>query len=143
MKYLSALFLLMIISGAVRAQDKADAWVMVKNSPGNLLQIDVSTMKARDKADIYVWGLQSFKDPIAIEGINNRIYKVKTYYLISPDLTKYSILRIAYYGSENRMLKEFSYSDEMQDQSARYNYPVLPGSDVEAICSKTVKYIRK
>lgn len=143
MKYLSALLLILIFSGNFHAQDKSGAWVLVKNSGGNLLQIDVSTLKAREKADIYVWGLQSYKDPIAIEGIDSRIFKVKTYYLINPELRKYSILRVAYYGSENRMLKEFSYLDDIQDQSARYNYPIFPGSDIEAICSKTEKYLRK
>ncbi|HEX2960974.1 MAG: hypothetical protein ACM3UR_09735 [Bacteroidota bacterium] len=143
MKYLSALLMLIIFTAAARAQDKQEAWVMVKNSAGNLLQVDVTTLKAREKADIYVWGLQSFKEPIIIEGISGRIFKVKTYYLINTELSKYSILRIAYYGSENRMLREFSYLDEVQEESVRYNYPILPGSDVEAICSKTVKYLRK
>lgn len=143
MKYLSALLMLIIFTAAARAQDKQEAWVMVKNSAGNLLQVDVTTLKAREKADIYVWGLQSFKEPIIIEGISGRIFKVKTYYLINTELSKYSILRIAYYGSENRMLREFSYLDEVQEESVRYNYPILPVSDVEAICSKTVKYLRK
>ncbi|MGE5430543.1 MAG: hypothetical protein ACM3QX_05675 [Syntrophomonadaceae bacterium] len=143
MKYLYGLVLFVIFTGILTAQDKANAWVLVKNSAGNLLQIDVSTLKTRDKTDIYVWGLQSYKDPIAIEGINNKIFKVKTYYLINPELSKYSILRIAYYGSENRLLTEFNYIDELQAQSAMYNYPILPGSDIEAICSKTIKYLRK
>lgn len=143
MKYLLGLFFLLAFSGVLLPQDKTNAWVQVKNSSGILLQIDISTLKAREKSDIYVWGLQTFKEPIAIEGINNRIFKIKTYYLINPELAKYSILKVAYYGSDNAMLREFSYLDEMQTQSDRYNYPILPGSDIEAICSKTATYVRK
>lgn len=134
---------LLLLSGIMPAQGKDNSWIVVKNTAGNLLQADVSTLKKKEKADIYVWGLQSYKEPIAIEGISSRIYKIKTYYLINPELLKYSILKVAYYGSENRTITEFSYLDEMQQQSARYNYPILPGSDVEAIYNKTVKYLTK
>jgi len=143
MKHLFGLVLLIAFSGIFYCQDNTNPWVVVENSAGNLLQIDISTLKAKEKADIYVWGLQTFKSPVDIEGIGNNIYKVKTYYLINPELGKYSILKVAYYGIENRMLKEFSYLEELSSQSARYNYPIMPGSDVEAIYKKTVKYFRK
>lgn len=133
---------LLLFSGILPAQAKDNSWIIVKNNAGNLLQADVSTLKKKEKSDIFVWGLQSYKEPIAIEGIDSRIYKVKTYYLINPEILKYSILKVAYYGSENRILTEFSYLDELQKQSEPYNYPILPGSDVEAIYNKTAKYLK-
>ncbi|HEX2868101.1 MAG TPA: hypothetical protein VHO03_13730 [Ignavibacteriales bacterium] len=132
---------LLLFSGLLIAQGKDNSWIIVKNTAGYLLQADISTLKKKEKADVYVWGLQSYKEPIVIEGIGSRIYKVKTYYLINTELLKYSILKVTYYGSENRRITEFSYFDEMQQQSARYNYPILPGSDVEAIYNTTAKYL--
>ncbi|MCU7495815.1 MAG: hypothetical protein HF314_00165 [Ignavibacteria bacterium] len=144
MKYLfCVLFILETLPGILSSQEKTATWVIVKNTGDNIIQADFSTVKVKEKSDIYVWGLQSVRQPLKIEGIREDIYKIKTYYLINPELNKYSILKVIYYGSSNRVIREFNYADELKKQGARYNYPILPGSEAEAIYKGTVKYLKE
>lgn len=144
MKYHLGIILLAVLTGMAFGQENTVSWITLNNNAHSSLQIDVSTLKAKENKDIYVWGLQSFKVPFKIEGIDsNKIYRVKTYYLINPGLLQYSILKIAYYGKDNRLLREFSYLDDINAQSSGYNYPILPGSDIETIFNSSLKYIRK
>ncbi len=120
-----------------------EKWVSVYNRNGRSIAVDVFNLNVFTGRDIYVWVMQTNNIPLIIESVPGKIYKTKTYYLINKKLKKYSILQIIYYDKHNNVLRSFSYKVDTKNDAYRYNYPILPGSDMNLVLNTCLKYINK
>ncbi|MGE5457738.1 MAG: hypothetical protein ACM3RX_05230 [Methanococcaceae archaeon] len=137
--------IIMLLSGLMFTSSYGQnsfSWITVSANQSRRLKLDVSTIKQADSSDIYVWALESFAKPVNIENITKGIQKIKTYYIMNRELKKYSIIEIVYYGAGNRRLKDYHYKQSSAAAAFKYNSPILPNTDVEAVFKKCFEYIQ-
>jgi len=125
----------------IHAQSETDKWVKVEGLQAQRLSVDVTGLEKFKGDDFYVNALEEHNPPLIMETVDGKIYKTKTYYLISKKLLKYSLLNITYYDLEDNVLKNYSYQTNSEIEDYKYNYPILPDSDVEMILNTCLKYL--
>lgn len=133
----------LLFAATLLAQDKQKNWVPVGNTYGSEIYIDVSDISKFKGDDIYVWAKQRNDPPITMEGIDEKIYQTKTYYLINKEIKKYSFLQIIYYNKQGNVIKSFDYKRPSDVEKYRYNYPIIEGSDAAAILQTCLTYLNK
>ncbi|MGE5401680.1 MAG: surface-adhesin E family protein [Ignavibacteriales bacterium] len=141
MRRIFVLTCIVFISQAVYSQGTPLNWIQIIHQNNSDVRIDTSTIKRIGNDEILVWGLETYKAPIQIDSVSNKVYRVKTHYLINKNLLRYSILEIVYYDNKNNLLEEFSYSQD-NEQSDGYPYPVLPHSGMESILINSIEHLR-
>lgn len=142
-RYLLAIFLTVFLPSLCAQTPQTSPWIRVENKLNQNLRIDVSTIKKNNDTDIYIWALEVHKQPLLIEGIDQKIYKTKTYYILNSKLKRYSILEIVLYDSLNAVIKDFNYRKNLDQVSLKYNYPIIAESPVEAILQKSTEYLAR
>jgi hypothetical protein len=135
--------LLLLFSITSAAQNNEKSWVPVGNTYGNQIYIDISDISRFKGDDIYVWAKQRHEPPLVIEGIEDKIYRTKTYYLINKKLKKYSFLQIIYYDKKGNVIKSFDYKRPSNVEKYKYNYPVIEGSNAESILQTCITYLNR
>jgi hypothetical protein len=119
----------------------SETWIPIDFPQFKKISIDAYGLEAYKGDEFYVWVKEEFEDPFEMEGVNDDIYLMKTYYLFSKRLKKYSILEIIFYDEESNVLTSYSYPHESADENYRYNYPIIPGSVMDGIFSKCTEYV--
>lgn len=79
--------------------------------------------------------------PIIMEGIDSKIYKTKTYFLLNKYLKRYSILQIIFYDVKNNVVKSYNYDRKTDNINYKYSSPILEGSNVSSVLLKCVEVI--
>lgn len=141
MKLVLSLLLFTFFSINISSQTDNENWVPVTALNNQHIYIDVYGLESFKGDDIYIWAMQSFNKPLEMEGIKRDIYKTRTYYLINKRLKEYSILEIVFYDEDGNVITSYSYHHDTKIQRYRYNYPIFPGSDMDAILKKSLEYI--
>ena len=114
----------------VLAQHK---WVLIYEGSVNTISIDINGLEKFTGDDFYVWSEEVNNTPIAIEGIANDVYKVRTYYHFNKKLFRYSMLIIIYYDKKGNVLKSFNYRVKSKIKDYQFNFPIIAGSDEQKI----------
>ncbi|MDQ7815866.1 MAG: hypothetical protein RDU14_02490 [Melioribacteraceae bacterium] len=131
--------LLLILSSVffqLQAQSEKENWILVDINSSSKTYINTVGIEVFQGNDIYVWVMEENDLQFEIEGINTKIYKTKTYYLLNKDLKRYSILQIIYYDAKNNVIKSYSYERNMDNPDFKYSSPILIDSNVESILLK-------
>ncbi|MCF8306876.1 MAG: hypothetical protein K9G57_15100 [Ignavibacteriales bacterium] len=118
-------------------------WVAVDSIQGDKLFIDVSGLKKQTPPDIFVWTKQYHSLPLVIESVKDKIHQTKTYYILNKKNGRYSILEVIYYDEDGNVLKSFSYKNEVDDGTYKYNYPIMTNTDVYYIYKMLGKYLKE
>jgi len=143
MKIIISLLCLVILTTTYSAQESTENWVPVKTMRNQHIYIDVYGIENFKGNDVYIWAMQNFDQPLEMEGIDRDIYQTRTYYLINKKLKEYSILEIVFYDEDGNVIKSYTYQHETDITKYKYNYPIFPGSDMNAILNKCIEYIEK
>jgi hypothetical protein len=127
------------------AQSEKENWILIEVNNENKIYLNSVGIDVFKGEDIYVWVLEENDPPIMIEGINTKIYKTKTYYLLNKDLKRYSIIQVIYFDSKNNVIKSYSYDRETDNPDFKYSSPILIDSTVEKIlikCNEVINTVR-
>ena len=76
-----------------------------------------------------------------MEEIDEKIYKVKSYYMISKELKRYSLLDVIYYDEDSNVVKSYSYEHKYDKPEFKYSSPILKNTDMEKILAKCLEVI--
>lgn len=135
--------IILLSSGISSAQSDKEKWDLISSKGGSRLSINLNGIEENKYGDIYVWALEEHGSPIVIESVPKKISKTKTYYLINKNFKRYSISQLLYYDEKGNVQKHFSYTNESQDTTYRYSYPILPSSNMELILTRCLETIKK
>lgn len=141
MKSVTVCFILaFIFASNIYSQEK---WVPVYDTNGQKLYIDVDGLNIYRGDEFYIWTLETHDPLLTIESVKAKIYKTKTYYHINKKLNKYNLVEIIYYDKNNNVLANFNYKDIPKIKNNSFNYPILPGSQLELVSKTCEKYLGK
>ncbi|MCF8240084.1 MAG: hypothetical protein K9J16_01760 [Melioribacteraceae bacterium] len=140
---LSAILLFLLFSSTTIFSQETEKWVKVDSASSPRLYIDVKGIERFTDDDIYIWTMENHNPSLVIESVDGKIFKTKTYYLVNKKLKKYSILQIIYYDGSNNVLDDFNYKLPSENEAFKYNYPIMPNSDMEAVLNRALEYINK
>ncbi len=135
--------LIAIVSFEANAQVLREKWEKVDGVQGDELFVNVNGIRKVKDSDIVAWTLQNHTVPLVIESVTSKIYKTKTSYLFNYKLKKYSLMEVIYYDSNNRVIQSFNYRNNSARQQLKYNFPVIPGSEMELILNKCMDTINQ
>ncbi|MEW6653955.1 MAG: hypothetical protein AB1394_10865 [Bacteroidota bacterium] len=140
MKTLLFLFLLSSLSFA-----QTENWILVNSEKDKSIYINSVGLSIYQEGDFLIWVKEDYYVPIRMEEINDKIYKVKSYYMISRELQKYSLMEVIYYDEDNNVLQSYRYNRDYEDPHFKYSSPIIKNSDMEKIivkCEELVKQIK-
>ncbi|NOX18625.1 MAG: hypothetical protein GXO87_10150 [Chlorobi bacterium] len=144
LKYLIIITAMLFSSSNYFAQDGIkETWVKVEKALPLDIYIDTFGLDSYNGDDFYVWALQKYVEPFEMEGIDDDIYSVKTFYLFSKKMKMYSIVQIIFYDDKSNVLATYSYDHDTNVQNYKYNYPVMPFSDIGYIFDKCLEFVGK
>jgi len=144
LKYLIIFSAILFTSGNTFSQDGVkDTWVKVDKANPMDIYIDTFGLDSYNGDDFYVWALQKYDEPFEMEGIDDDIYSVKTFYLFNKKLKMYSIVQIIFYDDNSNVLATYSYDHDTSVEKYKYNYPVMPLTDIGYIFEKALEYVGK
>lgn len=138
---IATLILLFILTNNIFTQSTKENWVPVNTNNSNKIYINTIGLENFKDNDIYVWVLEENDPPIIMEGIDAKIYKTKTYFLLNKYLKRYSILQIIFYDSKNNVIKSYNYSRNTDNINFKYSSPILEGSNVSVVLLKCFELI--
>jgi hypothetical protein len=138
---IASLILFFILTNNIIAQTTKENWVPVNANNSNKIYINTVGLENFKENDIYVWVMEENNPPIIMEGIDAKIYKTKTYFLLNKYLKRYSILQIVFYDSKNNVIKSYNYSRNTDNIDFKYSSPILEGSNVSFVLLKCVEII--
>ena len=119
----------------------ADKLVKVNFEAVDKVYIVENSIKALENNEIFVWPETSHNVPLTIESVDDKIYKTRTNYLFSTKLKKYALLGVIYYDEDGDVLQSFDYGNKSDLENYKYNFPVIPNSETEAIIQKCTELL--
>lgn len=135
------IFFCFFLSSQSFSQSDKENWVPVANQKHNKIYINTTGLSKYKGEDIYVWVLEEHEPPIVMEGIDLKIYKTKTYFLLNKALMRYSIHQIIFYDNKKNVIKSYNYQRNTENQDYKYSSPILEGSNVFHVLLKCVDFI--
>jgi len=143
----SLLFILFItvisLFNSISAQSLSEEWVSIKYNNSDKILIDVSNLSSFKGNIFYVWSMEFHYPPIEVEAVDDDVYRTKTFYLINKEIKRYSIIEVIYYDEDDNVMKSFSYKRDSTIEKYQYNFPILPGSEMESLLSVSNNYLGK
>lgn len=138
---MKSLFILLLVSTIALSQ--SENWILVSSEEDKNIYINSTGLNIYQEGDIQVWVKEEYNDPIRMEEIEEKIYFVKSYYVINRELLKYSLIEVIYYDEEKNVLKSYRYNRNYEDPQYKYSSPIIKNSDMEKIFSKCEELIKK
>lgn len=124
------------------AQSDKENWILIDVDNPNKIYLNSVGIDVFKGDEIFVWVMEENIPPLIIEGIDTKIYKTKTYYLLNKELKRYSILQVIYYDYKNNVIKSYSYERNTNNPDFKYSSPILIDSVVEKILLKCNELIK-
>lgn len=135
----TAFFFLLLINGIIFPQ--TENWVPVFSDEEKSSFINSIGLAAYAEGDIFVWSLDELKKPLVMEEIDEKIFYVKSYYILSREYQRYSLVEIIYYDKDKNVLKSYRYEHNYDKPEFKYNSPILKNSEIEKILAKSEEII--
>ncbi|KAF0139663.1 MAG: hypothetical protein FD122_3068 [Stygiobacter sp.] len=132
-------FSLFFLATLVFAQ--SENWVPVYSDEDKSAYINVTGLNAYQEGDIFVWIQEEYSNALQMEEIDEKIYKVKSYYMISRELKRYTLLDVIYYDEDSNVVKSYSYEHKYDKPEFKYSSPILKNTDMEKILAKCLEVI--
>ncbi len=135
------LFFIAFLSVKCFAQSASENWVKVYSDDEKITFANVTGLSSFQEDEIMVWTMEEFSSGLKMEGVDDDIYKVKSYYMISKGLKRYSLVDVIYYNKKNNVIKTYHYSHDYDNLDFKYNSPITSGSEAESIFEKCMQVI--
>ena len=126
---------------ATLAFAQSENWIPVYSDDDKSAYINVTGLNAYQEGDIFVWIQEEYSNALQMEEIDEKIYKVKSYYMISKELKRYSLLDVIYYDEDSNVVKSYSYEHKYDKPEFKYSSPILKNTDMEKILAKCLEVI--
>ncbi|OGU64966.1 MAG: hypothetical protein A2499_15410 [Stygiobacter sp. RIFOXYC12_FULL_38_8] len=126
---------------ATLAFAQSENWIPVYSDEDKSAYINVTGLNAYQEGDIFVWIQEEYSNALQMEEIDEKIYKVKSYYMISKELKRYSLLDVIYYDEDSNVVKSYSYEHKYDKPEFKYSSPILKNTDMEKILAKCLEVI--
>ncbi|OGU79197.1 MAG: hypothetical protein A2279_12575 [Stygiobacter sp. RIFOXYA12_FULL_38_9] len=120
---------------------QSENWIPVYSDEDKSAYINVTGLNAYQEGDIFVWIQEEYSNALQMEEIDEKIYKVKSYYMISKELKRYSLLDVIYYDEDSNVVKSYSYEHKYDKPEFKYSSPILKNTDMEKILAKCLEVI--
>jgi len=135
------IFLFLLISSFTIAQ--TENWVITISEDDKSVYINSTGLNIYQTGDIFVWVKEDYNNPITMEQVDKKIYKVKSYYMINRELQKYSLIEVLYYDKENNVIKNYRYNRNFDNPQYKYSSPIIINSEMEKIFLKCEELIKQ
>ena len=122
---------------------QSENWMPVFSDEEKTVHLNANGLDAYQEGDIFVWTQEAYKKAIQMEEIDENIYKVKSYYMISREYKRYSLMEVIYYDEDNNVLKSYRYERNYDNPEFKYSSPILENSDMGKIFEKCLEVIGK
>jgi hypothetical protein len=133
--------LVLIFSGEIFAQSATDNWVAIHSDQNKTTYLNVTGLSSFQNDEILVWVMEEMTSAFKMEEVVDDIYKVKSYYMISKELKRYSLVDVIYYNEKGNVIKSYHYSHDYENLEFKYTSPIMTGSEIERIFAKCMQVI--
>lgn len=143
MKNTLKIFFVFIICLSIKSfpQSSSENWVKVYADNEKITFINVTGLSSFKEDEIMVWAMEEISSGFKMEEIDDDIYKVKSYYMISKGLKRYSLVDVIYYNKKGNVIKTYHYSHDYDNLEFKYTSPITNGSEAEKIFAKCLQVI--
>ena len=112
------------------AQDENIQWKPLLENNNQKIWYDGSALNDLTTKKLDIWVLQMNKKPIEFQEVPEKIYRSKIQYALDLNTDRYGILKVVYYGINNKQIYNFDYHIENYPDSIKYTYPI---SDISSL----------
>lgn len=120
---------------------QSENWVPVYSDEDKSGYLNVTGLNAYQEGDLFVWVQEEYSNPFRMEEIDEKIYKVKSFYMLSREHKRYSLMEVIYYDEDNNVLKFYRYERNYDIPEFKYSTPILKSSDMEKVLNKCLEVI--
>ncbi|MCL5028438.1 MAG: hypothetical protein M1480_05385 [Bacteroidetes bacterium] len=121
------------------AQDENLQWKLLIENDNQKIWYGESTLNTLQNYKFNVWILQMHKKPIEFQEVPEKIYRSKIQYALDLRTDKYGILKVVYYGINNKEIYNFDYHIGNYPDSIKYTYPISDVSYLKILKEKIIK----
>lgn len=123
--YFEALFIIcLFLNFKTLAQNNNQQWELLSNEGKEKIWYDESSLDTLRSPKFNVWILEMYNPPLDFQEINSKVFRSKIQYSIDLELMKYGILKVVYFGLNNKTIYDFDYHIENYVDSLKYTYPI-------------------
>jgi hypothetical protein len=135
MKNLLNILLFVIVVTSISFAQTGQKWKPLIISDSTKVWYDLLQLDSVSTSKFEIWLLELYKPTIQIDGINEKVSRAKTLYIINLDKLIYGIKEAVYYNINNEEIRRFAYPIDQYEEDKKYIFPILPNT----IIDKTIK----
>ncbi len=138
-KFLLTFVLLLLFAGVFNAQGVSKKWAIVQDLDDRIVYIDTTTIKEFEQK-ITIWSLVTYREPKEINPLQQKVYQIKSQFMINEITKKYSVIGTLYYDIKGKMIGETSiqtYSFGTDNSSIA----IVEGSTIYVLLNKAKDYL--
>ncbi|KAF0149117.1 MAG: hypothetical protein FD143_2783 [Ignavibacteria bacterium] len=142
-KIMKTIFALLFVS--IFTFSQTENWILVSSEKGKSIYLNSVGLNIYQEGDIFLWVQEVYNDPLSMEEVEQKIFKVKSYFMISRELQKYSLVEVIYYDEDNNVIKSYRYNRDYDDPQFKYSSPIIKNTDMAKIfvkCEELIKQIK-
>lgn len=135
-------FILLVVvcfGGTARSQEVFVHWQPLVINDTSRIWYDSSVLDTVSAGKFDIWILQMHTPPLTFNEIPGKIYRSKTYYGINLETGRYEIIKVEYYGINNKKIYSFDYKTADYPDKMRYTYPIGDNSTLTMLIKKLDK----
>ncbi len=121
------------------AQDENMQWKLLVENGNQKIWYDATPFNSLPAEKLNIWILQMNMKPIKFEEVPERIYRSKTQYALDLKTDRYGILKVVYYGINNKEIFNFDYHIDSYPDSIKYTYPISDNSNLKLLIEKIIQ----
>lgn len=133
------ILLLLCYCTTAKSQEAFVHWQPLVITDSSRIWYDSSVLDTVTGGKFDIWVLQMHKPPLSFNEIPGKIYRSKTYYGLNLENGKYEILKVEYFGINNKKLYSFDYKTKDYPDNMRYAYPIGDNSTLSMLIKKLNK----
>lgn len=139
-KFMKIFIALLFVSTLAFAQ--TENWVLVIAEDDKSVYLNSVGLNIYQEGDIFVWVKEEYSKAIRMEEIDEKIFLVKSFYMINRELLKYSLMEVIYYDQHKNVIKNYSYNRNYDNPQYKYSSPIISNSDMEKVLVKCEEIIK-
>lgn len=133
LKTKGVVFFLLIINCICLAQVDTHRWKPLNVSDSTKMWYDASQLDTISSVKFEIWILEMHKPALEFEGIDGKIVRTKTLYVVNLENFTYGISESVYYNINNEEIKRFKYDLNNYQDEYKYSRPIMPNTPLDYI----------
>lgn len=138
-RFFPALLLLLSFAGLLNAQVVSKKWAIVQDLDDRIVYIDTTTIKEFEQK-VTIWSLVTYREPKEISPFQQKVYQIKSQFMINEMEKKYSVIGTLYYDIKGIMIGETSIPS-YSFGSENFSIPIVVGSTIDVLHNKAKDYL--